>query len=269
MVRENELRTAVDQRLLETYFQPIVDLRTGRIAALEALARWPADWDQVAPLEFIPIAEDTGVIGALGLHVLRAALEGLSAWRRDGLVAHDVCVSVNVSARQLDDPALPRQVRAAIAAAGLDGEALRLEITETTLMQEPERLRPLIDEVCASGVGLHLDDFGTGYSSLSVLNAFPVEALKIDRGFVAALGGGDGSRSGSDAIVRSTVALAHSLGMRVIAEGIEDRAQLQRVRELGCDFAQGFLFSEPLSAEETETLLVGWTPAPAVGEAAA
>ncbi|HWF35125.1 MAG TPA: EAL domain-containing protein, partial [Solirubrobacteraceae bacterium] len=152
----------------------------------------------------------------------------------------------------------PGSVRAAIAAAGLEGDALRLEITESTLMQEPERMQHIVSEVCATGAGLHLDDFGTGYSSLAALHRFPVDALKIDRSFVASIGGRDG---GSDVIVRSTVALAHSLGLHVIAEGIEDSTQLQRLRTLGCEYGQGFLFSPPLTGAETEMLLVGWSPA--------
>jgi len=255
--RENDLRHAVDHSLLEIHYQPIVDLATGRIRALEALARWPTGWPEVAPLDFIPIAEETGVIGPLGLHVLRVALDALARWRRTGLIAEDVRMSVNISARQLEDPSLPANVRAALAAAGVNGDALRLEITESTLMQEPERMQHIVTEVCATGAGLHLDDFGTGYSSLAALHRFPVDALKIDRSFVASIGGRSG---GSDVIVRSTVALAHSLGLHVIAEGIEDSSQLQRLRLLGCEYGQGFLFSVPLSAAETETLLVGWSP---------
>jgi EAL domain-containing protein (putative c-di-GMP-specific phosphodiesterase class I) len=258
LARQNELRQAVEQSLLPIHYQPIVDLATGQISGLEALARWPEAWPEVAPLEFIPIAEETGVIGALGLHVLRSALDTLAGWRREGLVGDDVQMSVNVSGRQLDDPALPRNVRAAIAAAGLPDTALRLEITESTLMQEPERMRGIVSEVCATGVGLHLDDFGTGYSSLTVLHQFPVDALKIDRSFVASIDAEDG---GSDAIVRSTIALAHSLGLRVIAEGIEHQGQLRRLRNLGCEYGQGFLFSEALSAEETVELLASWRPA--------
>jgi EAL domain-containing protein (putative c-di-GMP-specific phosphodiesterase class I) len=230
---ENDLRQAVEQSLLPIHYQPIVDLATGRIRGLEALARWPIGWPQVAPLDFIPIAEETGVIGSLGLHVLRTALDALADWRRRGLVSNDVCVSVNVSGRQLDDPRLPGHVRAAIAEAGLPGAALRLEITESVLMQEPERMQSVASEVCATGVGLHLDDFGTGYSSLAALHRFPVAALKIDRSFVASMSR-DGD--GSDVIVRSTVALAHSLGLIVIAEGIEDPAQLARLLALGCDY---------------------------------
>jgi len=265
--RENDLRHAVEQSLLQIHYQPIVDLATGRVRALEALARWPRGWPEVAPLDFIPIAEETGVIGPLGLLVLRGALDSLARWRSAGLVGDDVRMSVNVSARQLEDPSLPANVRAAIAAAGLDGDALRLEITESTLMQDPDRMRQIVSEVCATGAGLHLDDFGTGYSSLAALHQFPVDALKIDRSFVASIARGSG---GSDVIVRSTVALAHSLGLHVIAEGIEDSTQLQRLRTLGCEYGQGFLFSKPLCAEEIEELLLSWSPArvAALGDAA-
>jgi diguanylate cyclase (GGDEF)-like protein/PAS domain S-box-containing protein len=257
LARENDLRLAVERSLLPIHFQPIVDLATGRIRAFEALARWPADWPVVTPLEFIPIAEETGVIGALGLHVLRTALETLAYWRRGGLVGDDVCVSVNLSARQFEDPGLPGNVRAAIAAAGLPAHVLRLEITESTLMHEPERMLAVVGEVCATGAGLHLDDFGTGYSSLSALHTLPVEALKIDRSFVASMSRDDGDDS--EAIVRSTVALAHSLGLTVIAEGIEERSQLGRLRALGCDYGQGFLFSEAISAQDATQLLMSWS----------
>jgi diguanylate cyclase (GGDEF)-like protein/PAS domain S-box-containing protein len=258
LARETDLRQAVEQSLLPVYYQPIVDLATGRIRAVEALVRWPDGWPPLEPEDFIPIAEETGMIGALGLHVLCTALETLAGWRRAGLVCDDVCVSVNVSGRQLDDPRLPANVRAAIAAAGLPGNALRLEITESTLMQEPDRMQAIVGEVCATGVGLHLDDFGTGYSSLSALHQFPVDALKIDRSFVASL---NDHSAGSDVIVRSTVALAHSLGLHVIAEGIEHPIQLQRLRTLGCEYGQGFMLAEPGTAEETRTLLASWSPA--------
>ena len=263
--RENDLRYAVEHLLLEIHYQPIVELGTGRIRALEALVRWPSGWPHVAPLDFIPIAEDTGVIGPLGLHVLRVALDSLARWRHAGLVGEDVRMSVNVSARQLEDPGLPASVRAAIAAAGLEDDSLRLEVTESTLMQEPERMQRIVREVCATGAGLHIDDFGTGYSSLSALHRFPVDALKVDRSFVASISGESGI---SDMIVRSTVAFAHSLGLQVIAEGIEDSAQLERLRDLGCEYGQGFLFSPALSARDMEALLVGWSPtrAAALGE---
>jgi diguanylate cyclase (GGDEF)-like protein/PAS domain S-box-containing protein len=265
--RESDLRQAVEHSLLAVHYQPVIDVATGSIHALEALARWPDGWPEVVPLDFIPIAEETGLIGGLGMHVMRIALGDLAQWRRAGLLADDVRMSVNVSGRQLDDPALPSQVRAAVAAAGLPPSALVLEITESTLMQEPDRVRRIISEICGSGVGLHLDDFGTGYSSLSALHQFPVDTLKIDRSFVASI---DAHEGGSDVIVRSTVALGHSLGLHVIAEGIENSTQLRRLRTLGCEYGQGFLFSEPVSAEDTHDLLASWSSeqAAAIGDRA-
>ena len=167
-------------------------------------------------------------------------------------------MSVNLSGRQLDDPVAAEQVRAAIdAAAAPRPEPLKLEITESTLMQEIERTQHVFSEVCL-GVGLHLDDFGTGYSSLTALHRFPVDALKIDRSFVSTISC-DGEQ-GSDVIVRSTVALAHSLGLPVIAEGIEAPDQLRRLRSLGCEFGQGYLFSPALNAKDTRLLLESWSP---------
>ena len=148
---------------------------------MEALTRWPGRLEAVPPSEFIPIAEDTGMIGSLGQHVLGVALATLARWRRDGLVADDVCMSVNLSGRQLDDQGLAAQVQAAIERTKLPPNALKLEITESTLITHPERTRDVFAEVCAGGIGLHLDDFGTGYSSPSALHRFPVDALKIDR----------------------------------------------------------------------------------------
>jgi diguanylate cyclase (GGDEF)-like protein/PAS domain S-box-containing protein len=255
VTRENDLRQAVEEALLEVHYQPIIEMGSGVIYGLEALARWPDRWPEVAPIDFIKLAEETGVIGAIGLQVMRAGLEQFAAWRQAGLVADHVRISVNVSGRQLDDPHLPREIRRAIDDAGLSPEALRLEITETTLMQEPERIRRIVSEVCASGVGLHLDDFGTGYSSLAALHRLPVDALKIDRSFVTA-----GEEDGSDAIVRAVVALAESLGIDVIAEGIERPDQRDRLASLGCDYGQGFLFSEPLAADQMESLLMTWSP---------
>ena len=248
VARENDLRQAIEESLLEVHYQPIVDLRSGAIYGIEALARWPDRWPEVAPMEFIEIAEETGVIGAIGLHVMRAGLEQFAVWRRAGLVSEDVRVSVNVSGRQLDDRHLPEEIKGAIEAARLPAGALRLEITESTLMQEPERIRRIVSEVCASGVGLHLDDFGTGYSSLAALHRLPVDALKIDRSFVTAA-----AEHGSDA-------LAHSLGIDVIAEGIERTRQRDRLLALGCRYGQGFVYSRPLGAEEMEALLGSWSP---------
>jgi diguanylate cyclase (GGDEF)-like protein/PAS domain S-box-containing protein len=258
LARENELRRVVQCALLDIHYQPIVSLATGDICGMEALARWPADWGEVSPSEFIPIAEDTGLIGALWGHVLRTALGSLAAWRRRGLISDEVCMSVNLSGRQLDDPGLAAELHAAIERTQVPPAALKLEITESTLVAEPEHTRDVFAEVCSGGVGLHLDDFGTGYSSLSALHRFPVDALKIDRSFVAELGS---NRESGEVIIRSTVAMAHSLGLPVIAEGIEVPAQLRRLRSLGCEFGQGHLFSPAVSATDMAALLARWSPA--------
>jgi diguanylate cyclase (GGDEF)-like protein/PAS domain S-box-containing protein len=257
LARENALRQVIESALLDIHYQPIVSLATGKIAGMEALARWPETWGRVSPSEFIPIAEDTGLIGLLWQHVLSAALGALAGWRRDGLVSEEVCMSVNLSARQLDDPGLAEQLHAAIERTQIPPAALKLEITESTLITEPERTRDIFAEVCSGGVGLHLDDFGTGYSSLSTLHRFPVDALKIDRSFVTDLCEDDDS---SEVIIRSTVAMAHSLGLPVIAEGIEVPGQLRRVHALGCEFGQGHLFSVALSASDMARLLADWSP---------
>lgn len=266
LAHEHDLRRAVEEGLLEVHYQPIVDLTTRAIRGLEALARWPGGWPPVSPVEFIAIAEETGMIGTLGLHVMRTALSALAGWQHAGQLSGDSRISVNVSGRQLSDQAFPQHVRAAVVEAGLPGDALRLEVTESSLMQDCERTRSIIAEVCATGAGLHLDDFGTGYSSLTALRQFPVDALKIDRSFVSSLDAGDG---GSEAIVRSTVALGHSLGLRVIAEGVETPEQVDRLRELRCDYGQGFLFSKPVSAERIDELLAGWSAGRIAGAAAA
>jgi EAL domain-containing protein (putative c-di-GMP-specific phosphodiesterase class I) len=171
-------------------------------------------------------------------------------------------MSVNLSGRQLDDPDLAAQLHAAIEGSRVPPAALKLEITESTLIAEPEHARDVFAQVCAGGVGLHLDDFGTGYSSLSALHRFRVDALKIDRSFVAELGGEDDS---GEVIIRSTVAMAHSLGLPVIAEGIEAPAQLRRLRSLGCEFGQGHLFSPALSARDMAALFARWSPSEIVG----
>jgi EAL domain-containing protein (putative c-di-GMP-specific phosphodiesterase class I) len=256
VARENELRQAIDRSLIVVNYQPIVDLATGQICELEALARWPDGWGQFAPADFVPIAEESGLIKELGMSVLRAAVQTLASWRATGLVGPAVSVSVNISKRQLDDPALPDEILAAITEADLPAELLRLEITESTLMQEPERMQRIVSEVCAKGVGLHLDDFGTGYSSLAALLQFPVDALKIDARFVTS---GLSSGSANEAIVRSTIALAHGLGLHVIAEGIENPVDLRRLRSLGCEYGQGFLFSKPVRADQVESIFSNWS----------
>jgi EAL domain-containing protein (putative c-di-GMP-specific phosphodiesterase class I) len=252
---ESDLRKAVERSLLTAHYQPIVDLASGRLRSLEVLARWPDGWPAMSPAEFIPIAEECGLIGHLGRHVLRTGLATLARWRKAGLVDADTCISVNISPRQLDDPTFPEQILEALEESGVPARSLMLEITESTLMHEPERISRMVSDVCAKGVGLHLDDFGTGYSSLVALIQFPVQALKIDRGFV---NHGEDDDGVNDAIVRSTIALAHSLGLEVIAEGVETPAQLDDLRRLGCECGQGYLLSRPQSAADMEALLKTW-----------
>ncbi len=249
---EHDLRALVEKSLIEVHYQPVVDLARGVISGFEALARWPASWGKVTPTEFIPVAEETGLISQLGRHVLVTAVADLARWRQDGLVGDDVSMSVNVSGRQLDDPGFPDEVLAALSSARLPGHALHLEITEGTLMREPERMARIASEVCSTGVGLDLDDFGTGYSSLASLHRFPVSVLKIDRTFVEAM------MTEEDVIVRSTIAMAHALGLRVTAEGIEHPEQVRQLQALGCEHGQGYLFSRPAPVEAAAETIRNW-----------
>jgi diguanylate cyclase (GGDEF)-like protein/PAS domain S-box-containing protein len=258
MSLETHLRQAIEQRRLRTFFQPIVDLRTGELRGLEALARWPAGELDVPPAEFIPVAEESGLIEQLGGLVLRDACLTLGDWRSRGLVGPDVTMSVNVSIRQLADTGLVDQVTAALRAAGLEPRNLVLEITESTLIENPQLVSTVLGELLGLGVTVELDDFGTGYSSLTVLHDFPGDTLKIDRAFVETMI----DRSESETIVRSIVSLAHSLGLRVTAEGIERVDQLKALAALGCEFGQGYHFSRPLPADDI-ALLLAQAPPPA------
>ncbi len=257
LTREGALRQAVEQAMIRVHYQPIVDLASGRVRSLEALSRWPEGWPPLSPAEFIPIAEECGLISVLGEQVLITALSQLAKWREQNVVDDDTCVSVNISRLQLDDPKLPDTILQALQATGIPPRLLLLEITESTLMHEPERIVRIAADVCSRGVGLHLDDFGTGYSSLSALAQFPVQALKIDRGFINPTAGGGEI---NQAIVRSTIALGHTLGLEVIAEGVETRRQLEDLGALGCECGQGYLYSRPQDAAATEALLRNWDP---------
>jgi diguanylate cyclase (GGDEF)-like protein/PAS domain S-box-containing protein len=248
---ESRLRQAIERRELRVFFQPIVELATGRITGFEALARWPAGGEEVPPSEFIPIAEDSGLIGGLGALVLDTALGALRSWRDAGIVDRDVVVSVNVSPRQLAVPTIIDEVRQALRSHGLPATALRLELTESTLMDDPEHAQFALGQLRALGADVYLDDFGTGYSSLTLLDRFPGEALKLSGGFVATMS----RRKESWMIARSIVALGHDLGLHVIAEGIEETAQLDQLSKLGCELGQGYLFARPTAGEAIPALL--------------
>ncbi len=249
---EVDLRRAVERDELRLHYQPLVALDTGRIVGLEALVRWQHPTrGLVAPLEFIPLAEETGLILSIGRWVLETACRQAREWR-DALPAdRPLLMSVNLSARQFAQPDLAEQVARILGETGLDPSMLELEITESVLMDESEAGVVSLRELRRLGVKLVLDDFGTGYSSLSYLKHLPLDTIKIDRSFVAGLTGDDANLP----IVEAVVALAHGLRMGVVAEGIETEDQLARLRELHCDRGQGFLFARPMPADQLAKLL--------------
>ncbi|HET7460724.1 MAG TPA: EAL domain-containing protein [Longimicrobium sp.] len=240
---ETDLRRALQRGEFSLDYQPIVSLETGRIAGVEALCRWRhPERGMVAPAEFISTAEETGVIAPLGDWVLREACRQVAEWRAE--LGVRIAVSVNLSARQVAHPGLVDAVREALAASGLKPRHLKLEITESALL-ESDAAEPVLKELSELGIELQMDDFGTGYSSLSALHRLPIRALKVDRTFVGRIGGGGAPVQ----LVRTIVLMARGLGLAVIAEGVETEEQLSELREMGCDFAQGYLIARPLGPD--------------------
>jgi diguanylate cyclase (GGDEF)-like protein/PAS domain S-box-containing protein len=233
-------------------YQPQVDIDSGRILGVEALMRWQRpDLGTISPAEFIPIAEDTGLIQPLGEWALQHACEQAKGWREAGHT--DLMLAVNLSVRQLTDPHIGARVAAILSQSGLPPSALELEITENLLLQPTDDILRLLNDFNERGIRLTVDDFGTGYSSLSYLQRFPIKALKIDRAFVSRIG----IALHDDTIVGAIIALAHSLHLRVLAEGVETRAQADFLRERGCYVAQGYLYSKPLDTEQVTSVLRG------------
>jgi EAL domain-containing protein (putative c-di-GMP-specific phosphodiesterase class I) len=254
---ETALRAALDDGSLGVAYQPIVSLTTGRVVAVEALARWNHPTrGPVSPEEFVPLAEETGVIHAMGQRILEVACRQARSWQR--IVGHDtgggaLGMSVNVSGVQLDVDGFPETIAAALAAAGLEPECLTLELTESVVMDDVPGIVESLQAIAALGVRLAVDDLGRGWSSLAYLSRFPLSELKIDRSFVQ----GVARRPGDRAVVRSLVGLAHDLGLLVVAEGVEDGDQLAELTRLGCDAGQGFYLHRPQSASEIVELLAG------------
>ncbi|MDP2792603.1 MAG: EAL domain-containing protein, partial [Sulfurisoma sp.] len=250
---ETALRHALERKELLLHYQPRVDLRSGRIVAAEALLRWQHNGKLVQPNDFIPLAEETGLIQPIGDWVLAEACRQQRAWLDRGIPI--VTVGVNVSQQQLRvrnaEDALPALCSKYLDAAALETQWLELELTESLLMESPEQTIELLRELHAAGTKLAIDDFGTGYSSLAYLTQLPVQYLKIDRSFVNHVC----TDPNSAAVARAIIGLAHNLHMTVIAEGVETEAQLSFLRKLGCDEMQGFLFSKPLPAEQFEAML--------------
>jgi diguanylate cyclase (GGDEF)-like protein/PAS domain S-box-containing protein len=246
----NELRRGLERHEIVPYYQPIVQLDTGHLIGFEVLARWRhPDRGLLGPEQFLPMAEETGLIGEVGAAVLRSSLSQLGQWRVRLPRFANLTVSVNVSGRQLMSSVFHGTVAEALAESGLDADALWLEITESALMSDVKAATVALRELRNLGLHLAVDDFGTGYSSLTYLKRFPVEAIKVDRSFVSGLG----IDPEDTTIVEAVVKLGHSLGLLVVAEGVETPLQLARLREISCDHGQGYVFGRPRPAELVES----------------
>jgi EAL domain-containing protein (putative c-di-GMP-specific phosphodiesterase class I) len=242
---DHDLRVAVETGQFELHYQPQLDSRNGRIVGVEALVRWRHPQDGlVSPAEFIPVAEETGMILPLGEWVLDEACRQLRVWRDAGVA--DVTMAVNLSAHQLHAATLVEQVAQMLEKHGLKGADLELEITESVAMHDPAASISRLKALRSLGVRLSIDDFGTGYSSLSYLKLLPIHTLKLDQSFVRDIE----TDSNDVAICTATIALAHNLGLAVVAEGVETEAQRLLLTSHHCDFMQGYLFSKPLLADD-------------------
>ena len=251
---ETDLRMAVKRREFLLHYQPFVCLATGRIIGFEALVRWQhPQRGLISPVKFIPVAEETGAIVPLGEWVLEEACRQLRLW--EGMFDFDrpLIMSVNLSGKQFAQPDLVERIQAILGATGLSAQNLKLEITESVVMDDVESAIAVLKQMKALNVKLGIDDFGTGYSSLSYLSRFPTDTLKVDKSFVGRM---ETESDGENvAIVRTIVALAHALGMDVIAEGVETAAQLAKLRAIGCEYGQGYFFAKPLPSDEATALM--------------
>jgi EAL domain-containing protein (putative c-di-GMP-specific phosphodiesterase class I) len=247
---ERDLRRALDQQEFELHYQPKVDVKSGQVLGMEALLRWRhPERGLVPPADFIPLAEEIGLITPIGAWVLKTACRQNREWQHLGLPR--LRVAVNLSAVQFRQQDLPEFVAGVLAETGLDPSCLELEVTESVVMHNAREAAQVLEKLHAQGIHISIDDFGTGYSSLSYLKQFRLDTLKIDRSFVRDIS----SDADDAAIVRSVIALAHSLRLGVIAEGVETREQLDYLEALDCDEYQGYLRSKPLAAEEFERFL--------------
>lgn len=250
---ETDLRYALERQELILHYQPIVSLATGKIMGFETLLRWQhPEKGLIYPGDFIAIAEDTGLIVPIGQWILQEACRQLRTWQKKFASASSLHVSVNLSSRQIKQFDFVDKLTQILADTGLNGENLRLELTESMLVDRGEMTLELLDRIKKQKVQLSIDDFGTGYSSLSYLHRFPVDTLKIDRSFISLID----DRGNNCEIVKTIITLAHSLGMKAIAEGVETIAQLNFLANLGCEAAQGYFFSKPLSSELAESTIV-------------
>jgi diguanylate cyclase len=247
---ESELHQAIELKQFELHYQPKVDTRTGVVRSAEALIRWlHPSRGLVSPAEFIPLAEECGLIGAIGEWVIREACRQARAWQEEGVPS--LRISVNLSASQFREAGLVDSIRRALDDVGLPARYLEVELTESAVMSDPEQSVAILEQLSAMGVLVSVDDFGTGYSSMSYLRRFPIDKLKIDRVFINEIA----SRPEDASIVRAIVSLAHSLNLKVVAEGVETTAQLDFLKTAGCDEYQGYHYSRPLPAEQFQRLI--------------
>ncbi len=252
---ENDLQRAIARHELTLHYQPIVDLATNQLIGFEALARWHhPHWGLISPAQFIPLAEETGLILTIGAWTQLVACQQLQIWRHLHPQAADLVISVNLSVKQFANPHLIDTIDETLAATGLSSDRLRLEITESALIDNPTMAESMIKALRERGIQLGIDDFGTGYSSLSMVHQFPMQMLKIDRSFIHSME----ADSRGVAMVQAILALAKTLGMTAIAEGVETASQLHQLRQLGCPYAQGYYFAKPLPADQAEHLMLHW-----------
>ena len=251
---ETDLHRALEREELRNFYQPIVALASGEIAGFEALLRWQHPTrGLLGPIEFIPVAEETGLIRELGWWNLRKACQQISEWRAGSIAHRHLSISVNLSAKQFLQPKLVEDIRNLLQELALPPEALKLEITESTVMADPSAAIEMLQQIKSLGIRLAIDDFGTGYSSLSYLHRFPLDTLKIDRSFISGMGDdGEGME-----IARTILPMANNLRLDVVAEGVETLQQVALLKKLRCKYGQGYYFSKPLSAEGTAALLAG------------
>ena len=253
---ETALYRALERRELRLVHQPIVDVELGDVVGFEALMRWTRDDGSIiSPAEFIPIAEETGTIVPIGAWALLEALTHLRGWINEGICSREATMSVNVSPRQLHDPNFVPVVHEALLRSHIQPEQLWLEVTEGVMIAQPDQALETLTKLCAIGVRIAIDDFGTGYSSLSLLQKFPIQRLKIDRSFVHGVADDLGARS----LVRTIIAMGDSLGLDMVAEGVESVRQLQALAELRCAKAQGYLISHPVPPESIGSTVASLT----------
>jgi diguanylate cyclase (GGDEF)-like protein len=250
---ESDLHRAIQRQQFKVYYQPIVSLATLRIAGFEALVRWEhPSRGMVSPAEFIPLAEETGLISLIDRWVLREACQQLGVWQRAFPAPQPLMISVNLSGVQLGQPLMIERLDQVLRETGIDGGSLKLEITESVIVENTAAEIGMLEQLKALGIQLSIDDFGTGYSTLARLHQLPVDTLKIDRSFVSRMTA-DGHNS---EIVHTIVTLAHTLGMDAVAEGVETPEQLDLLRTLQCEYGQGYLFSKPVDSSAARALLL-------------